>query len=214
MNLIIGILIVANVLLSIKGFKDLAFFNKYKFSVLDVKKGEKYRLFSSGFLHVDYIHLGFNMYALYLFSNSVLYYFSDLQYLLIYGLSLFAGNYLSLMIHKSNAYYSAVGASGAVTGIVYSSIVLFPDMELYLMFIPIPIKAYVFGIGYLFYSFYGMKKQLGNIGHTAHIGGAVTGYVLTLVFMPSVFQRNTLEVVLLAIPIIVLLILQKKNIFQ
>ena len=214
MNLIIGILIVANVLLSIKGFKDLVFFNKYKFSVLDVQRGEKYRLFSSGFLHVDYIHLGFNMYALYLFSNSVLYYFSDLQYLLIYGLSLFAGNYLSLMIHKSNAYYSAVGASGAVTGIVYSSIVLFPDMELYLMFIPIPIKAYVFGIGYLFYSIYGMKKQLGNIGHTAHIGGAVTGYVLTLVFMPSVFQRNTLEVVLLAIPIIVLFVLQKKNIFQ
>ncbi|NIJ44793.1 membrane associated rhomboid family serine protease [Wenyingzhuangia heitensis] len=207
-------LIVANVLFSIQGFKDLVFFNKYKFSVLAVQRGEKYRLFSSGFLHADYMHLGFNMFALYLFSETVLNYFSPLQYLIIYGLSLLAGNYLSLLIHKSESYYTAVGASGAVTGIVYASIVLFPDMSLYIFPLPIAIKGYVFGIGYLFYSIYGMKNQVGNIGHTAHLGGAVAGYVLSIVFMPSVLQVHSLQTLLLAVPIVVLIVLQKKNLFQ
>lgn len=214
MKLIVIGLIIANVLCSMQGFKDLSFFNKYKFNVLNVQRGEKYRLFSSGFLHVDYMHLGFNMYALYIFSDTVLYYFSVPQYLLIYALSLLAGNYLSLLIHKSDSYYSAVGASGAVTGIVYASIVLYPDMTLYMMFIPIPIPAYIFGIGYLAYSIYGMNKQLGNVGHSAHIGGAIVGFALTILLEPNVLQAHPLKVLLLAIPIVVLFTLQKKNIFQ
>lgn len=214
MKLIVIVLIVANVLCSLQGFKDIVFFNKYKFNVLSIQRGEKYRMFSSGFLHVDYLHLGFNMYALYLFSNTVLYYFNIPQYLLIYGVSLWAGNYLSLLIHKSDAYYSAVGASGAVTGIVYASIVLFPNIELYIFPLPIAIKGYVFGIGYLFYSIYGMKKQIGNVGHTAHIGGAIAGFVSSILLMPNVLQQNPLQTLLLAVPIVVLLILQKRNLFQ
>ena len=214
MKFVVIILILANVLFSLQGFKDIVFFNKYKFNVLSIQRGDKYRFFSSGFLHVDYMHLGFNMYALYLFSDTVLSYFSVPQYLLIYTFSLLAGNYFSLMIHKSEPYYSAVGASGAVTGIVYASIVLFPNMEMYIFPIPIAIKGYVFGIGYLFYSIYGMKNQIGNVGHTAHIGGAIAGYVITILLMPSVLQMNPLQTFLLAIPIIILLVLQKKNIFQ
>ncbi len=207
-------LIIANVLVSLQGFKDTTFFNKYKFSVLGIKNGEQFRLFSSGFLHVDYFHLGFNMYALYLFSNTVLHFFSVPQYLFIYFLSLLAGNYLSFLMHKSDSYYSAVGASGAVTGIVYASIVLYPDISLYLMFIPIPIKGYIFGIGYLLYSIYGMKNQVGNVGHSAHIGGAIAGYVITVLLMPSVFTRNPLQTFLLAVPIVLILILQKKEFFN
>ena len=214
MNLIVIALIVANVIVSLQGFKDLVFFNKYKFNTLSVQRGEKFRMISSGFLHADYIHLGFNMYALYLFSNTVLHFFSPLQYLVIYTLSLLAGNYLSLILNKNNPYYSAVGASGAVTGIVYASIVLFPEMQLYIFPLPIAIPGYVFGIGYLFYSMYGMKNQSGNIGHSAHIGGAIAGYVAAILMMPSVLQTGTLQVVLLAIPIVVLLVMQKKNLFQ
>lgn len=214
MNLIVIGLIIANVIVSLQGFKDLVFFNKYKFNVLSVQKGEKFRMITSGFLHADYIHLGFNMYALYLFSNTVLHFFSPLQYLGIYVLSLLAGNYLSLILNKNNMYYSAVGASGAVTGIVYASIVLYPEMQLYIFPLPIAIPGYVFGIGYLFYSMYGMKNQLGNIGHSAHIGGAIAGYIATILMMPSVLQTGTLQVVLLAIPIVVLLVMQKKNLFQ
>ncbi|MDO6737163.1 rhomboid family intramembrane serine protease [Wenyingzhuangia sp. 2_MG-2023] len=214
MNFIVIALIIANVLVSLQGFKDMSFFNKYKFNVLSIQRGEQYRLVSSGFLHVDYMHLGFNMYALYLFSNSILYDFNSFQYLLIYGVSLVAGNYLSLLIHKLDSYYTAVGASGAVTGIVYASIVLHPDMKLSFLLLPIAINAYVFGIAYLFYSIYGMKKQVGNVGHTAHLGGAVTGFVMAIVMKPSVLQLHPFKILLLAIPIGVLLVLEKKNLFQ
>ena len=82
-------------------------------------------------------------------------------------------------------------------------------MQLGIMFIPIPVPAYVVGIGYLLYSIYGMKKRLGNIGHTAHFGGAIGGYACTLLFMPSLLQTDTLMVGLLALPIILLFVLGK-----
>ena len=77
------------------------------------------------------------------------------------------------------------------------------------MFIPIPFPAYVLGIAYLLYSIYGMKKRLGNIGHTAHFGGAVGGYVTTLIFRPSIIADQPVMVLLLALPIVLLFVLEK-----
>src|SRR5690606_33321221 len=94
-------------------------------------------------------------------------------------------------------------------GILYSAILLQPGMELYMFFIPIPIPAYVFGIGYLLYSIYGMKNKIGNIGHDAHFGGAIGGYVVTLMLMPSLFKTNLLMVGLLAVPIAILFVMHK-----
>ncbi|MGK0414227.1 MAG: membrane associated rhomboid family serine protease, partial [Polaribacter sp.] len=91
----------------------------------------------------------------------------------------------------------------------YASILVFPDMQL-LLFFAIPIPGYIFGVGYLLYSIYGMKKQLGNTGHAAHLGGAIGGFVLTLVLIPSLFSTNTIFVVLLAIPIILVLVFGDK----
>ncbi|WP_396173562.1 rhomboid family intramembrane serine protease, partial [Flavobacterium sp.] len=107
--------------------------------------------------------------------------------------------------------YRAVGASGAVTGVLYSAILLNPDMNLYFFFIPIPIPAYVFGIGYLLYSIYGMKAKRDNIGHTAHFGGAIGGYAITLFNQPNLLTENLLMVVLLAIPIIILFVMAKMD---
>jgi membrane associated rhomboid family serine protease len=102
-----------------------------------------------------------------------------------------------------------VGASGAVTGVLYAAILLRPDMSLYLFFIPIPIPAYLFGIGYLLYSIYGMKNQIGNIGHDAHFGGAIGGFVTALILAPYLFQTNLLMIGLLLIPIVLLFVLKK-----
>ena len=96
-----------------------------------------------------------------------------------------------------------------MSGVIYASILLYPEMSLYFFFIPIPIPAYIFGIGYLLYSIYGMKKQVGNIGHDAHFGGAVGGYIMTLAFAPWVLSQNLLMVVLLALPIVVLYLLHR-----
>jgi membrane associated rhomboid family serine protease len=82
-------------------------------------------------------------------------------------------------------------------------------MSLFLFFIPIPIPAYIFGIGYLLYSIYGMKAKRDNIGHTAHFGGAIGGYVITLIIKPSLFVDNIEMVLLLAIPIVLLFVLEK-----
>lgn len=202
-------IIVANALISYKGFQDFGFFEKYKFNIGGIRRGEQIRMFSAGFLHVDMAHLLFNMITLYFFAGIVIAYLGTVYFLLIYLGSLLAGNLLSFYFHKDEYYYSAVGASGAVTGIIYSAILLRPDLDLYMFFIPIPIPAYIFGIGYLLYSIYGMKNSLGNIGHDAHFGGAIGGYVLTLFLNPYLLQSSLKMVLLLAIPIILLFGLRK-----
>ncbi|WP_299114120.1 rhomboid family intramembrane serine protease [uncultured Winogradskyella sp.] len=204
----IGI-IAANVIMSIKGFDDRLFFEKYKFNVGSIRRGEQVRMLSSGFLHVDTTHLLFNMLTLYFFANAVIFELGQFNFIIIYVASLVFGNLLSLYFHKEEYWYSAVGASGAVTGILYAAILLQPDMRLYMFFVPIPIPGYIFGIGYLLYSIYGMKNRIGNIGHDAHFGGAVGGYAVTLIMMPSLFVTDLGHIGLLALPIIILFVLYK-----
>lgn len=208
LSIVVIVIIAANVLISLKGFNDFSFFEKYKFHIGGIRRGEQIRMLTSAFLHVDTMHLFFNMLTLYFFADVVIYRFGPTFFIIIYLISLLAGSLLALFFHKDEYHYSAVGASGAVTGILYAAILLRPDMSLYLYF-AVPIPAYVFGIGYLLYSIYGMKNKLGNIGHTAHFGGAIGGYITTLVLSPSLFTEQTLMVILLAIPIIVLFILEK-----
>lgn len=203
------IIIAANVIITYKALNDYGFFERYKFNVGAINAGEKIRMFSSGFLHVNSMHLFFNMFTLYFFAPVVVAYLGSFQFLIIYVVSLILGSYLSFYFHKNEPEYSAVGASGAVTGVLYSAILLEPNMSLYLFLIPIPIPAYVFGIGYLLYSIYGMKKSIGNIGHDAHFGGAIGGYLATLFLLPVLLQTSLLMVFLLAIPIIILFVMHK-----
>lgn len=209
-NPVLLFLIAANVLVSLKGFNDYNFLNKYKFQVGRVLGDEKVRMLTSGFLHVDWLHLILNMYVLYIFGGFVSTILGNFTFLIVYFGSLLAGSMYSLYYHKDEPFYSAVGASGAVSGIVYSSILLYPGMNLYLFFVPIPIPGYVFAVLYLLYSIYGMKKQIGNVGHAAHLGGAIGGFVLTILFRPIILVTNTTFVVILAIPIILLLIFSQK----
>ncbi len=208
LSIVTIVIIVANALISYKGFGDFNFFEKYKFNVGGIKRGEQIRLFSSGFLHVDTQHLLFNMLTLFFFADVVIQDLGSLSFVLVYVGSLILGSLLSLYFHKDEYHYSAVGASGAVTGILYSAILLRPEMSLYMFFIPIPIPAYVFGIGYLLYSIYGMKSKLDNIGHDAHFGGAIGGYVITLFLASWLFETNPLMIGLLAIPIVLLFVLK------
>lgn len=202
-------IIAANILFSLKGFNDLAFFRKYEFHIGSIRAGEQIRMVTSGFLHADMGHLFFNMFTLYMFAPVVVNYFGSTYFLLVYAGSLIFGSLLTLLMHKNDYSYRAIGASGAVTGILYSAILIDPSMSLYLFFIPIPIPAYLFGIGYLLYSIYGMKAKNDNIGHTAHFGGAIGGYLITLIKEPAMLVDNTAMVVLLAIPIVILFAMAK-----
>ena len=202
------VIIAANALMSYKGFNDMLFFRKYEFHIGSMRAGEQYRMFTSAFLHADVMHLLFNMLTLYFFAPVVETYMGILGFVAVYFVSLVAGSLLTLYFHRNDYWYRAIGASGAVTGVLYSAILLFPDMELRLFF-AIPIPAYAFGIGYLLYSIYGMKAKNDNIGHVAHFGGAIGGYAITLSRNPNMIYDNTLMVILLTIPIIILFVMAK-----
>ncbi len=207
---IVTIAIIAlNVIVSFKGFSDLSFFNKNKFQISAIQQGEKYRMLTSGFLHADQMHLLFNMLTLYFFADAVINQVGQVYFIIIYFGSLIAGSLIAVSFHKKEPFYSAVGASGAVSGILYAAILLNPGMTL-LFYFAIPIPGWIFAIGYLVYSVYGMKKQLGNIGHSAHLGGAIGGYALTLLLHPSIISTNRTLVIILAIPIVLLFIFEDK----
>lgn len=211
MNIHTLVIIAANLLISLRGFRDYSFFEQYKFNVGALQNGENKRWISSGFLHVDWQHFIFNMFTLYFFASIVINQLGVFNFYLVYVVSLISGNLFSFYFHKNEPRYSAVGASGAVTGILYAAILLNPGMSLYLYFIPIPIPSYVVGVGYLLFSIYGMKTRLGNIGHDAHFGGAVGGFCLTLIVAPWVLENQLWVVLLLAAPIGLLMILKKNN---
>ena len=200
MNSVAIIIIGLNIFFSYKGFRDRLFFNKYKFSPVRIKGGEKIRYISSGFLHVDTTHLIVNMFTLYFFVDAVIFRVGEINFLIIYFTSLIFGNWLTYRFNSNNINYSAVGASGAVMGIVYSAILLNPEMTLFFFILPMP--GYLFGLGYLFYSIYSMKKVNDNIGHEAHLGGAIAGFFSTIIISPAVVFTNLFTVLILLIPIV------------
>lgn len=208
-NSVAILLIILNIYFSYKGFNDINFFNKYKFNPSYIKRGERIRYLSSGFLHVDTTHLIVNMFTFYFFADSVIYRVGEMNFLIIYFASLIFGNILTYRLNKNKLNYNAVGASGAVMGIVYASILLNPSMTLFFFIIPMP--GYLFGIGYLFYSIYSMKKRNDNIGHEAHLGGAIAGFFTTLLISPILLINNMFTVAVLLIPIVYFYIKTNRN---
>lgn len=204
MDLVTIVVMALCAVVSFKGFSDSSFFNQYKFWIGPIQQGEQYRFITSAFLHADIQHLAFNMLTLYFFAPYVVYDLGTTGFITVYIASLLGGNLLSYIFNKADYNYSAIGASGAVMGIVYAGILLEPHLYIY-GFVP----GYVFAIGYLFYTIYGMKSRNDNIGHDAHFGGAVAGYLVTLGYDYTIVIDQTLTVVLMAIPIVVLFVLRK-----
>ncbi len=196
----IGI-IALNVLVSYNGFSNPVFFENNLFQVSRILGGKDYkRMVTSGFLHTDWTHLLFNMFSFYSFSTSLEYYLGPVKFLLLYFISLIGGNVLSLFIHQHHGNYRAVGASGAVCGIIFAAIALFPGIEIGFIFIPIPIAGWVFGIIYALYTIYGIKSSLGNIGHEAHLGGGIIGLLVAIILEPTTLISNTFAISMIAIP--------------
>ena len=179
-------LVLFNVLISLRGFNDRVFFERYLFQVGSILNAKEYiRMLSSGFLHGGMAHLAFNIIALWSFGGLVEDFLGTVPFLILYFLSLIGGNLTSLFLHREEMYYRAVGASGAVSGVVFASILLYPQGSVYVFLIPFAIPSWLFGIVYLLVSIYGMRAQKDNIGHEAHFGGALSGLILTLWFQPE-----------------------------
>ncbi len=202
--LIMGI----SALVTYKGLQDYSFFSKYCFDIAPIRQGQFYRMVSAGFLHVDWMHYFFNMITLYFFADIVLAQVGPAYFLLIYFGSMVVGNLITYQIYYNTLNYRAVGASGAIMGVLYACIMMFPDMTLGIFFI-IPMPSYLFAILYLFYSVYGMRNKSGSIGHSAHIGGALGGLILIIAKFPFLLIGQLWLVGLMLVPIAVLLYLYK-----
>jgi len=206
---IIGILlIIANVIISYKGFNSHAFFDRYKFNIDSIRLYKEYkRLVTSDFLHVGWTHLIFNMLSLYIFSGPIEAYLGSVNFLLIYFASGIGANLLTLLIHWRDGSYSSVGASGAVSGVIFACIALFPGMQMGLFLLPLRIPAWLFGVLYIAFSMYGIKSKRDNVGHEAHLGGALVGMLVAILIYPAAFANNYLPILLIAVPSIIFIYL-------
>lgn len=195
------VLIIINVVFSYKGFTNQLLFDSYKFEVdrILIDKDSK-RLVTSGFLHVGWIHLIFNMLSLYAFSDFLEMYLGKLNFLLLYFSSLIGGNLLALFVHRNHGDYSAVGASGAVSGVIFASIALFPGIEIGLLGIPLYLPGWLYGLVFVGYSIYGIKSDKDNIGHEAHLGGALVGMLTAIILEPGALAENYRTILLIALP--------------
>jgi membrane associated rhomboid family serine protease len=191
-------ILLATLGISILGFSNPQVQNRLIFSAFAIKHyREWYRFFSHGLLHANVIHLAFNMLALYSFGSLVEQVFvgrfgtllGEGAYLLLYVGALLASSLVDYKKYQDQSWYRALGASGAVSAVMYASILIHPNGGIYMFFIPIAIPAWIFGIFYLIYSSYMAKKQADNIGHDAHFWGAVYGFLLTWMLIPQLMPR-------------------------
>jgi len=206
---IVGAIMALNAFVTYKGLEDRSFFTKYLFRVRSILADKEFvRLFTSGFLHANWMHFGFNMLTLFFFGPLVESAIGSLLFATLYIASLLGGDILALLFHRNNGEYSAIGASGAVTGVVFASIALNPGMELGLLIIPfISFPSWVFGLLYVAYSIYGIKSRTDNIGHEAHLGGGITGLLIALIISPQSLFTNYLPILAILIPTVLFLIL-------
>jgi len=165
-------------------FLDPSLIGKWSFKPYAVRKGEWGRWLTAGFVHVGLGHLLFNMLTLFFFGPFIEMRLGLWRFFLLYFGSELAANALTYWRHRDNAEYSAVGASGAIAGVVFSFCLFRPLDPIYIMFIPIGIPAALFAVLYLVLSAYAAGQAKGRIAHEAHIGGAVGGLVLTLATYP------------------------------
>jgi membrane associated rhomboid family serine protease len=190
------IIIIATGIVSFLAFQNAALFDRLKFNAYRINHDrEWYRLFSHALLHADWGHLLINMFVLWSFGDVVLSFFNvDFgQAGLLYFSGLYIGGAFFSTVYdyakqKDNIFYNAVGASGAVSAVVFSSIILYPAGRIYLFFIPIGIPSWIFGLLYLAYSAYMGKRSEDNIGHNAHFWGSVYGIVYTILINPAYIE--------------------------
>jgi membrane associated rhomboid family serine protease len=195
------IIIIFTCLTSYKGFVDSLFYNQYVFQVDKILLNREYgRMVTSGFLHANWIHLAFNMSTLYAFSASLEMTLGIQNYAIIYFSSLIGGSLLSLYIHRNHGDYTAIGASGAVCGVIFASIALYPEVEIGTFGLYFP--SWLYALLFISISIFGIKSQATNIGHDAHLGGALIGLLTAVALRPETLQYNYWIILLIALPTI------------
>jgi len=191
------IIIAVTVAISYKGFQDRSFFYRFDFSPYQIeKRKEWYRFISHGFLHADWSHLFFNMFVLWTFSSQTINHFEYHKgafgmghFILLYLGGITFATLTTFKKQKDNPNYHSIGASGAVSAVLFSYIIFQPLSELRLIIFPFfGLPSVVWGIAYLVYSHYQSKRNNDHINHDAHLSGALFGMIYTLIVVPQSFD--------------------------
>lgn len=166
------------------------------------QRNQWYRLFTHGLIHADPAHLIFNMIALYSFgkelervfsSNCLFGSYGKIIFVLLYVIGLVAASIPDLLKHKDNYHFKSLGASGAVSAVIFASVVILPTIGIGIIFLPIRIPGYIFAVLYLAVSAYLDKRGGGRINHGAHLWGAVFGLLFTLALMYAMAPLDPIE---------------------
>jgi len=181
------IIFAVTIAISLFAFYNDDLYTRFILQPYRVSKGKYlYTLITSGFIHADWMHLLFNMMTFYFFAFQLEVTIGHWQFGLLYGLSLILSDIPTVVKHKNDFWYRSLGASGAISAVVFSAILFRPLDGMSLMFLPISIPAVLFGVLYLVYCSYASKKGIGNINHDAHFFGALSGVLITIILIPQV----------------------------
>jgi membrane associated rhomboid family serine protease len=143
----------------------------------------------SGFVHADLMHLIFNMMTFYFFAFPLERYIGTVPFIVLYAAGLLISHAGTYYKQRRNPEYACLGASGAISAVLFAAIVYFPEQSLFILPIPIPIPAPLFAVLYLAYTYYAARHPHGRINHDAHLGGAITGLLFVAVTEPSAYQH-------------------------
>jgi membrane associated rhomboid family serine protease len=172
---------------SIYAFNDNSVLGRFILSPYNVYRKHKiYTLITSGFIHADWMHLIFNMLTFFSFGFALESMIGSVNFAILYFVSLVVSDLPTVFRHKNDIRYSSLGASGAVSAVIFSFILFQPFSKMYIMPIPFGIWAVAFGPLYLVYCAYASKQSRDNINHDAHMYGALSGMILTVLLVPGV----------------------------
>ncbi|MBS1503802.1 MAG: rhomboid family intramembrane serine protease [Bacteroidetes bacterium] len=184
-----SVLFALTLLVSFIAFYNEKMYDKFILHPYNVSRGQYvYTLITSGFIHADLMHLFFNMFTFFFFSFTLEAMLGHWQFAVLYMVSMVLGDLPTVIKHKNDFWYRSLGASGAISAVVFSYILFQPFADMYLLFIPIGIPAILFGILYLVYCSYASKRGIGNINHDAHLFGGVCGIVITVLLRHDVLM--------------------------
>lgn len=175
---------------SLFAFSNESYYNKWMLHPYYVSRGEDvYTYFTSALIHNDWMHLIFNMLSYYFFAFSLEGHLGHWQFGLLYIASMALSDIPTVIKHKNNPGYRCLGASGAVSAVIFGAILFDPLMQMGVMILPVMMPAWIFGILYLVYCHFASKHARDHVNHDAHLFGALTGLVLTAILHPGVLGQ-------------------------
>lgn len=191
-----SIIFVFTIITSIYAFNDPGLFGKFMLHPYSVSRKHKvYTLITSGLIHADWMHLIFNMMTFFFFAFQLEAMIGSWQFGVVYFMGLILSDIPSVIKHKNDMWYNSLGASGAISAVLFSYILFQPFSSMIIFPLPIPIWAIIFGPLYLVYCVYASKHSRDHINHDAHFFGALAGLIVTVLIVPGTIPHFLSQII-------------------